>query len=231
MNKQGILYGIGVGPGDPELLTLKAVRILREADVIAVPATGEGRRVALSIAAAHVADKPVMDCMMPMLRDRARLNENYDRVADALAARLDAGETVAFLTLGDPSVYSTYTYLHRRLLARGYDARLVPGVPSFCAAAAALNEPLCEGGEALHILPASHGAVGDGLDLPGTRVLMKAGRELGAVCDALAARGELTRAGMVENCGMENERVLHSMTDFDGEAGYFALVVVKEGGV
>lgn len=228
MNK-GILYGVGVGPGDPELLTFKAARILRGADVVAVPETGEGRRVALTIAQAHVRGKQIVECPMPMLRDKQKLARNYDRVADMLVSLLDEGKTVAFLTLGDPSVYSTYAYLHRRVLVRGYDARLVPGVPSFCAVAAALNRPLCEGNELLHIVPAAHDSTDLGLSLPGNKVLMKAGRAAGEVCDKLRQAGRLRQAALVENCGMESEKVYTDLEAFDGEAGYFSVIVVKEG--
>lgn len=229
--KKGILYGVGVGPGDPELLTLKAVRVLKQADVIAAPSTGDGRQTALSIAEAYVADKPLIDCRMPMLRDRRRLEKNYDRVADELSVLLDEGKTVAFITLGDPSIYSTFTYIHRRMRSRGYDARFVPGVTSFCAAAAALDTPLCEGGEMLHIVPSSHDTAETGIGLSGTRVLMKAGRAVQDVCETLKSRGELEKAGMVECCGMENEKIYRSMADFDGEAGYLSIIVVKEHGL
>lgn len=229
MNK-GILYGVGVGPGDPELLTLKAARILREADVIAVPDTGEGRRAALDIAAAHVQGKPLLECPAPMLRDKQKLAENYDSVAAMLMSLLDEGKTVAFLTLGDPSVYSTYAYLHRRVLAGGYGACLVPGVPSFCAVAAALGRPLCEGNELLHIVPASHGLTDLGLSLPGNKVLMKAGRAAGEVCAKLRQAGKLQKAALVENCGMATEKVYPDLEQFGGEAGYFSVIVVKEDG-
>ncbi len=225
---KGILYGVGVGPGDPELLTRKAARILREADVIAVPASGEGRQTALAIVAHEIKGKTLLDCATPMLRDKRKLAENYDRVAGELIALLEQGKTVAFITLGDPSIYSTYTYIHKRVLARGYDARLVPGVPSFCAVAATLNLPLCEGAEMLHIVPSSHESTEEGLALSGNKVLMKAGRAIGEVRDRLAAEGKLNHAAMVECCGMENQKIYRSLADLDGDASYFSVIVVKE---
>lgn len=224
----GILYGVGVGPGDPELLTFKAARILREADVIAVPASGEGKNTALQIVRQHIADKPLFECATPMLRDKQKLAENYDRLADELAAMLRAGKNVAFITLGDPSIYSTYTYLHKRVRAMGLEARLVPGVPSFCAVAAALGEPLCEGSELLHIVPSSHESTDLGLALPGNKVLMKAGRAIAEVRERLAVEGKLERAAMVERCGMEQEKVYPSLAGQQGDASYFSVIVVKE---
>ena len=116
MNK-GVLYGVGVGPGDPELMTVKAVRIIREADVVAVP---DGQ-TARGIAAEYLDGKEILSCPMPMLRDKALLAQKHDEAADTICALLDEGKTVAFLTLGDPTVYSTYIYVHKRVLARGYE--------------------------------------------------------------------------------------------------------------
>ncbi len=220
MNK-GVLYGVGVGPGDPELMTVKAVRIIREADVVAAP---DGQ-TACGIAAQYLEGKEIMICPMPMLRDRELLARRHEEAAERICALLDEGKTVAFLTLGDPTVYSTYMYVHRRVLARGYEAQLVPGVPSFCAVAARLGDSLCEGAEPLMIVPASYRNADACLDFPGNKVFMKAGRSMGALRDKLRVRGD--RAQMVENCGMDNERVFRSLDEIDPEAGYFSVVLVK----
>ena len=220
MNK-GVLYGVGVGPGDPELMTVKAVRIIREADVVAVP---DGQ-TARGIAAEYLDGKEILSCPMPMLRDKALLAQKHDEAADTICALLDEGKTVAFLTLGDPTVYSTYIYVHKRVLARGYDAQLIPGVPSFCAVAARLGDSLCEGAEPLMIVPASYRNADACLEFPGNKVFMKAGRSMGELQDKLRARGD--SAQMVENCGMENERVFRSLDEIDPDAGYFSVVLVK----
>lgn len=226
--KKGILYGIGVGPGDPELLTLGAVRRMRESDVIAGPQAGESEKTALKIAAEFIEGKPVLYCDMPMVRDKAVLDAAHDKAADQICALLDEGKTVAFLTLGDPSIYSTYWYVHKRVLARGYDARLVPGVPSFCAAAAAVNIALCEGSEMLHIVPASHASTEEGLSMSGTKVLMKAGRAILDVRDRLEREGKLKNAALVERVGMEGERIVKDLRTLDDPTGYFSIIVVKE---
>lgn len=228
--EKGILYGLGVGPGDPELMTVKAVRILRECDVVAGPQAGESEKTALKIAAAYIEDKPVLYCDMPMTRDRAQRDACHDKAADEICALLDAGKTVAFLTLGDPTVYSTYWYVHKRVAERGYDARLVPGVPSFCAAAAALGRALCEDNEMLHIIPASHTSTDDGLALPGNKVLMKAGRAILDVREKLEAQGKLEEAALVERCGMEGERIVTDLRELDDPTGYFSIILVKEDG-
>ncbi len=223
----GKLYGLGVGPGDPELLTRKAVRILREADVIAAPDAGSGSGTALHVVREFVEGKPILSCVTPMVRDRAALDEAHDKIAEQLCALLREGKNVAFITLGDPAIYSTYLYVHRRVLARGYEAELVPGVPSFCAAAARLNGSLCEGSERLLIVPASHKSIDDCLVQDANLVFMKAGRELPALRASLSAQGLLEKASLVVNCGMEDERVYRRFADAPEEAGYFALVIVK----
>ena len=108
---KGTLYGVGIGPGDPELLTLKAVRLIRENEVIALPGEKPEETVAYQIsvqAVPELADKTLLALTMPMTKDKALLNENYDRAAEKIADQLDQGKNVVFLTLGDPTVYSTY---------------------------------------------------------------------------------------------------------------------------
>lgn len=226
---KGILYGVGVGPGDPELLTAKAIRLLRECDAIAAPKSADGRQTALDIASPYIGqDKSILLFDMPMTHDRQARNASHDAAADALCALLDEGKTVVFLTLGDPTIYSTYWYVHKRVAARGYAAELVPGVPSFCAAAAAMGRALCEDGEMLHIIPASHGREREGLALPGSKVLMKAGRGVLRVRDELRESGQLEQAALVERCGMEGERVICDLDELDEPSGYFSIILVKE---
>lgn len=223
----GMLYGVGVGPGDPELLTLKGARILREADVVAVPDKGSGEKTALNIVRTQVEGKELLFCPTPMVRDKTVLEGAYTDIADKICALLDQGKTVAFITLGDPTVYSTYIYVHRKVLDRGYRAELVPGVPSFCAVAARLNVPLCEGAERLLIVPASH-QVDDCLDVKANKVFMKAGKDLPRLQEQLRDRGLLDHASMVANCGMEGERVFPQFADVEDASGYFSVVLVKD---
>lgn len=228
----GTLYGVGVGPGDPELMTLAAVRIIKECAVIAVPKTSGGDGVALQIARAAVPeldDKLLLEMHMPMTRDRDQLARSHDAAAEQVAEHLRRGESVAFLTLGDSTVYSTYTYIHKRICAMGLPCRFVAGVPSFCAVAARLNQPLTEGAQPLHVLPASYQGADSGLDMRGTKVLMKTGKALGEVKAQLKARGLYERAQMVQKCGMEGERVFEHLDDADDGASYFSIIVVKDG--
>ena len=226
---RGTLYGIGVGPGDPELITFKAARLLREADVLAVPAKPKSESAAYRIAeraVPEIAEKPVLEFDWPMTKDRTALAAFYRGAADRIEALLDRGKNVAFLTLGDPAVYATYLYLHRLAEADGYPAEIVSGVPSFCAAAARLGIGLAENGEALHILPASY--PDEALyGLPGTKVLMKPASALPELKRRLA-EDENHAIFAAVNCGMEGETLCRSAENIPDGAGYFTLIIMKE---
>lgn len=227
----GILYGVGIGPGDAELLTLKAVRVIRECDVIAIPKSGDGERVAFNIArqaVLHIDDKSIIEIDMPMTRDQEVLRASHLKAAETIIDFLGTGRSVAFLTLGDPTIYSTYIYVHRIIKERGYPTEIIPGVPSFCAVSAKLGDCLVETSQALHIIPGSYGSLEEQLVLPGTKVLMKSGKTFTEVKETILKAGLGHSAAMIENCGFENERIYKSLDDADTSAGYFSVIVVKE---
>ena len=225
---RGIAYGVGVGPGDPELMTLKAIRLIRENDVIAVPGKVAKEAVAYQIAVAVVpelADKELVPIYMPMIKDRALIDAEHRKGAKLLEQYLDRGKNVVYITLGDPTVYCTFSYLQHILEADGYQVELVPGITSFCAAAARLNLPLVEWDEPLHVVPAVH-KTADPLDQPGTYVLMKSASHMAEVKDLLRRSGRDVQA--VENCSMETEKVYRSVEEIPDDAGYFSLIIAKE---
>lgn len=224
----GKLYGVGIGPGDPELLTLKAVRVIKEADVIAVPGQKKEETVAYQItvqAVPEIAEKEILEIDWPMTKDPVKLRESHEAAAKKVAQVLDEGKNVAFLTLGDTTVYSTYLYVHKQILQMGYEAEIVSGITSFCAVAARLNMGLVENSEPLHVIPASY-QIEDALKLPGTKVLMKAGKKMSGVKEQLLALDE--EAVMIENCGMPGERIYRSANEIPEDAGYYSLIIVKE---
>ncbi len=224
----GILYGVGVGPGDPELMTLKAVRLIQENEVIALPGPVAKETVAYQIAAQAVpglAQKTLIAVEMPMTHDQEKMQQNHDRAAELLEVYLKDGKNVIFLTLGDPTIYSTYLYVQKRIAARGFETRLVSGITSFCAAAARTNTSLVEWNEQLHILPAVH-RLDSQLEQPGNYVLMKSGKKMNQVKEILAASGR--DVVMVENCGMENERIYRRVEEIPDDAGYYSLIIAKE---
>ena len=247
---KGKLTGVGVGSGDPELLTLKAVRKIRESDVVVLPVSdrglevpvfsGENEReedglnnyrnkcVAYQIvkkAVPQVKEKLKMYLPVPMIKERDRLEKIHDMDAGAVCELLEEGKNLVFLTIGDPSVYSTYMYLHKRILKMGYEAEMVPGIPSFCAAASRINDSLAEKEEQIHIIPASYG-IGKALELSGTKIFMKVGKKLPELKRRLQGRSE--KVIMIENCGMENEAVYQGTECIPEEGGYYALLIMKE---
>jgi len=223
---RGIFYSVGVGPGDPKLLTFKAAEAIASCGVIAVPDSGSGESLALKIAGERVRGKTVIYCGAPMTRDAQVLARHWDANANTIAARLENGENAAFLTIGDPSIYSTSIYIHERLAKMGYETVMIPGVPSFCAAAAGLNTGLCAGGEPLIILPAQAENLAEMFDIPGRKVIMKPGRGLRRIKDLLAEKG--LKAMAVECASMPDQAVYEKIEDISDGAGYFTLVIVRE---
>ena len=224
--KKGVLYGAGVGPGDPELLTVKAVNLIKECDILAIPQKKRGECTAYRIAVQAVPeakDKPVLPIDMPMTRDKAVRESAYEAGAEAVAEELSKGKMVVFLTLGDPAVYSTFAYLAPHVESKGFDVIWVPGVTSFCASAAALGSPLCTDREALHILPGGINAEEE-LSFPGTKVFMKG--ELDKLLGAIRESGLDAKA--VENCGTADQHIYDTVDEIPEDAGYYLVTIVKE---
>lgn len=242
----GILYGIGTGPGDSELMTIKAVKIMKQCDVLVLPVSdskllqepvlkkaGEAPEltkgcIAYNIAypnAPEISEKPVLFAPMPMIKNKEILKTIHNKSAEKIKELLGKGLKLGFLTLGDPTVYSTYLYIHKRILEWGEKAEIISGIPSFCASAARLSIGLVENREQLHIIPSSYG-VDEAVNLSGTKVLMKAGKKMSVVKNAIRESGQVF--SMVENCGMENEKIYHSVDNVPDEASYYSLIILKE---
>ncbi|MEE1352745.1 MAG: precorrin-2 C(20)-methyltransferase [Acutalibacteraceae bacterium] len=229
---RGICYSIGVGPGDPELLTLKALRTMEQCGVVAAPRTKGGHMLALDIAqqAMDLSDKEILPLSFPMTNDQKERKRAHAAAAGEIAAYLDRGEDVAMLTLGDPSVYATSSYVCRLLEEQGYRTETIAGVPSFCAASAALSRELVQDGEPLIVIPASAGFADMErmLDLPGTKVIMKSGRQLPKVLELLRKKDLLSATSLAENVGLPGERILREPDENSaGEAGYFVTLIVR----
>ena len=227
----GTFYGVSVGPGDPELLTLKAVRCIEQCPVLAAPRTAEGRMLALEIVkgAVDVSGKTILPLHFAMSRDADTLRASHEAAAGAVREALDAGQDVAMLNLGDVSIYATYGYLEEILKAQGYPTARIAGVPSFCAAAAALGRSLTDGMEVpLTLAPGRHAE--QVLDAPGAKVLMKTGRQLPAALAALRRRGLLEKSAMACNCGLPEQTLWPDLSSYDPArpAGYFTTIIVKE---
>ena len=225
---KGIAYGVGVGPGDPEYMTLKACRLIRENEIIAVPGKVPQESVAYQIAVAAVpelAEKTLVPVWMPMVKDREKIDAQHQAAAKLFETYLDRGENVVFLTLGDSTIYCTFSYIQHYLEADGYTVELVSGITSFCAAAARLGVPLVEWDEQLHILPAVH-KLEDRLEQPGNYVLMKSASKMAEVKELLRRSGRAV--SMVENCCMPGEKRYYGVDEIPDDAGYFSLIIAKE---
>ena len=201
----GKLYGVGIGPGDPELITLKALRLTKEADILAFPGENPKESVAYRImkgAYPEIDSKQMISLPMPMIKDREELKRVHD-----------------------PTVYSTYIYVHKRVEQLGYATEIVSGITSFCAVSARFNEGLVEKSQQLHVIPASY-QIEEALKLPGTKVLMKTGKKMQEVKAKIKASGN--KAEMIENCGMPDEKIYRSVEEIPDDAGYYSLIIVKE---
>lgn len=225
---KGKAYGVGVGPGDPELMTLKAVRLIRENDIIAVPGKDAKESVAYKIAVQAVpelADKTLVPVYFPMVKDRKLIDEEHKKGAKLIESYLDKGHDVVFLTLGDSTIYCTFSYVQHIMEADGYEVELVSGIPSFCAAAAKMGISITEWDEPLHVVPGAH-KTNEPLDLEGTYVLMKSASYMKEVKELL--RQSKKDVSCVENCGMETEKIYRSVDEIPDDAGYFSLVIAKD---
>ena len=198
--------------------------------VIACPRTRQGRSLALSIAeqAADLTGKTVLPLDFSMARDPESRRGCYDAAARQITDCLASGRDVAFLTLGDVSVYSTFSYIADPVREAGYTVERIPGVTSFCAAAARLGVPLTEGEEPLCVIPAGRADLETELDRPGTRVLMKAGKNVPETAELLRRKGLADRTALAADCGLPGERVFYGLDGLPEDLGYFATFIVKE---
>ena len=225
----GKLYGVSVGAGDPQLMTLRAVKILDSCGVIAVPRTKGENTLALSIAeqAADLSEKRIVFLDFPMTRDKAVLSENYERIALQLCTELEKNH-VAVPTLGDISVYSTFSHIAERVEAHGFETEICAGVTSFSAASAALKLPLCLGSEPFHVIPFGCEDFEAQLDICGTKVIMKTGSRYMELAEILRRKGLSKCTAIVENCGLPNERIYHSIDEIKDELSYFTVFIVYD---
>ena len=229
----GTCYGVGVGPGDPELLTLKAARVIGACQVVAAPQTRGGATLALDIAAqaVNLEGKEIVRLPFAMSRDAGERQRMHEESVGLIAEQLAQGKDVAVLTLGDPGVFSSFFYLADGLRERGFVIEVIPGVTSFSAVAARLGEGLTEMDEPLHVVPSAACAarIDEELDLPGTKVLMKPCGKLGELIETLERRGELSCTSLVADCGLPSEHVCRDLASFNPSEhpSYFTTLVVK----
>ena len=226
----GKLYGVSVGPGDPELITVKALRIIRECGIIAVPETDKGGTLALSAAekAVDLSGKTILRLGLPMTHDRERLRVSREAAGAKIAYHLRNGEDVAMLNIGDISIYSTFSYIAGEVRKAGFETEVCAGVPSFCAAAAELGISLTKAHTPLVIIPAQYAGMNELLKTEGTKVIMKGGKKAAEIRDLLRETAGCEETYAVENCGLEGERIYTDISDV-GDCGYFTVFIAKDG--
>jgi precorrin-2/cobalt-factor-2 C20-methyltransferase len=230
--KTGVLYGLGVGPGDPELLTVKAWRILSMAPVVAYLTANGTESTARDIAKPFLPDDVIeLAIDMPMRTEREPAQAAYDKGAAAITEHLKAGRDVAMLCEGDPFFYGSFMYLHARLADR-FETVVVPGVSSITAAAARIGRPLSARNDVLKVLPATLSAdrLRDELQTAQSVAIIKVGRHFGKVRQVLSALDIIAKAVAIENATQAHE-LIRKVEDIEGDSlPYFTTILVYTGG-
>ena len=234
-HKTGTLYGIGVGPGDPDLITLKATKVLGRVDIVfAAASTKNHHSLAMGIARRHIPDAtPVELLHFPMTRDKSETRRAWESNARRIVGELEAGRNAAFLTLGDSLTYSTFGYLMKFVKAKAphLDVQPVPGITSYHAAASRLSTTLVEGEGVLMVVSGATG--GDRLrslsNKPDTVVFLKAYRNLDDICSALAESGQYPYCVAVKCCGQPSEAIVVNLDDLCRQKpDYMTLIIAKK---
>lgn len=236
----GKLYVIGVGPGDPELLTLKAVRILRDISCLCVPkGREEGSSLALSIVkkAVNIAGKEIIEAHFPMRKTKetehkCELNKKWQETIEIVYSRLNKNIDIAFITIGDPTIYSTFFYLYDKLieLNPGLNIEIIPGVSSVNAAASRARLSLGLADEKIAILPATYtDDIKKALEKFDTVVLMKAHRVFDKILTILSEMNLIDKAVYVSRASMNNEKIFRNIRDLkEKDLNYFSMVIIKK---
>lgn len=228
MNK-GKLIGIGVGPGDPELLTVKAVKTLESVPVICAPKSSENKpSVALSIVQGILDGRgdeyETIEPLFPMIEDKKALKSYWNGAAQLITQKLDGGLDVSFITLGDPSIYSTFSYVAQIIGNQGYSVEMIPGITSFTGCAASAGITLGEKDEIILVVPKVDQRLGELLEHADTAVIMKTSRHSQMLEEIINKDPRDKKVLSVQNCSMDNEEI------FDGFARkgkYLSTTIVK----
>jgi precorrin-2/cobalt-factor-2 C20-methyltransferase len=231
MTARGILFGVGVGPGDPQLLTLKACEVIGSVDVLAYPVNGSGISYARSIAASVIPDgADELAIHVPMKVERGPARDAYDRAAKTISDHLGEGRSVAYLCVGDPLFYGSFMYLAARL-GGDHVVEVVPGVTSMSACAARTKTPLGGRNDILSVVPATldRDALATAIAEADTAVIIKVGRHFGKIRDVLRDAGLMGSAVILESATGEDERIIPLEEAGEGDAPYFSTILVRRG--
>jgi len=232
VSRRGIFYGVGVGPGDPELITIKAWRIISQTEVIAFPTANGNASLARKIAGPFIPDDTIeLPVVLPMSSEREAACKAYDLACPAIASHLEQGRDVTFLCEGDPFFYGSFMYLFARL-ARSHETVIVPGVTSRTACAAAIGRPLAARNDVLKIVPAPLGRkrlraeINSGESI----AIIKVGRHFEKIRGVLAELGLTDKALIIEKATGDDQRISALADVAPGEQPYFSTILVYKGG-
>ncbi len=228
MKTEGMIYGIGVGIGDPEDITFKAVRCIEESDILILPAKDPERCRAYQIAKKafpQITDIDTMSLEFEMVKDESVRVRNHQIIYETVKKLVEENKTVSFLTIGDPALYSTYSYIAELAKKDGIKTVAVSGVSSITACANRLGLTLCDGKEQLHVFPDTED-IENALNLSGTKVLMKCGRSVPDIKEKL--KGKKVSVYAVCNCGMPDEKCYRSLDEIPDDGSYMLTVIIKD---
>ncbi len=228
----GVLFGIGVGPGDPEMLTLKAVKAIKEADVICLPRAEKDKCRAYQIALPAVPEiryKKTISHDFEMTSDPERLEILHKEFYEKYKQLLLDGYNLAFLTIGDPTVYSTFGYIMKLAKKDGIEVEIINGITSFTGSAASAGILLSESKENIHII-SGQGDLEEELKLSGTKIIMKSGRNISAIKEKLIPLEEADKITVyaVVDCGMETEQIYNGAVMIPENSKYMMTIIIKE---
>ncbi len=233
--KPGTLYGIGVGPGDPDLLTVKAIHVLQKVDIVYTAAsTKNDYSLAVNIARAHIpAETEIRTLAFPMTKDRHATHQAWEANARTIAAVTAAGRQAAFLTLGDPLTFSTFGYIlkYMRRLFPDLPVVTVPGITAYQASAAALNMPLVEGEQSLLVVSGAYGGnrLAGQIEKPDTVVFMKAYRNVNGICAALENADMLAHSAGVVRCSQPEQEIVTDVKKLESRSpNYWTLIIARK---
>lgn len=234
--KIGTLYGIGVGPGDPELITLKALKVLQKVPhIFASCSSKNSYSLALNIVRCHLNGAGIEHLPFPMTRDPQVLKEAWEKNAARVLEVLDSGADAAFVTLGDPLTYSTFGYLLKTMKRLQPEVRVVtiPGITSYSAAAALTHTPLTEGEESFSLVSGAQGAarLREVVDRSDNIVMLKTYRNFPEIYQALEELDLLDRAVCISRCGLDGETVVENLRDLKEQSmNYLSMIIIKKKG-
>lgn len=227
--KKGKFIGIGVGPGDPDLLTVKAVKALNDVDVICAPRSAESKpSLALSIIKPILEDRKseykTLEPLFPMIEDKKALQNYWDDAAQRIIEKLNAGQDAAFITLGDPSVYSTFSYVFKIIEGLNFETLIIPGITSFTGCAATAKVQLAERDEIIVIVPKVDERLPQIMEYGDTFVIMKTSRHSNLLADIVNKDKRKKEVISVQNCSMKDEKILEGFVE---DKKYLSTTIVK----